>query len=110
VQVVRLIELLFAILGLTDQLFPILEDLFLLGPDLVSMFWMSSAEFFSFLTEGCNFVFECSQITFQAIVFALKGLDAAQVLTKVVCGQEGILLVDPGNGFIGIAIEPKKIS
>ncbi len=70
---------------------------------------MDVAETIRFLNQGLDFVLESREITFEAIVFALQSLDTSEVLAEVVGGEEEVLLVDPGDGLIGVTIKPLKI-
>ena len=45
---------------------------------------------------------KCSQVSLDALVLPLEGLNAGQVLAKVVARQDRILLRDPGDGLISI--------
>lgn len=48
------------------------------------------------------------QVSLKALVFALKGLNAGQVVAIVVCVQRLVLLLDPLLGLIRIPEENKQ--
>ena len=75
---------------------------------LICVFRVDVAETIRFLNQGLDFILEGREVTFEPIVFALECLDASEVLAEVVGGQEKVLLVDPGDRLIGVAVEPLK--
>ncbi len=46
------------------------------------------------------------QVSLESVVFSLQSLNAAEVFAEVVRRQQDVLLVDPSDRFIGIAVEP----
>ena len=86
-----------------------MQNLCLLRPDLFSMLRVDGPKPIRLLNKCLDFIFERCKVSFESIVLALKGLDAGEVLAEVVRRQQGVLLVDPGDRLIGVAIEPGVI-
>ena len=58
------------------------------------------------IDEENKFYKASDQVSLESVVFSLQSLDAAEVFAEVVRRQQDVLLVDPSDRFIGIAVEP----
>lgn len=48
-------------------------------------------------------IFQSVEVSFQAIMFTLQGLNGGEISAVVVRGEEGVLLVNPADGLISIS-------
>lgn len=49
-----------------------------------------------------HLLLQCCQVTLHALVFSLQSLHTGQVTAVVVRGEDGVLLLDPGDGLVSI--------
>ncbi len=59
----------------------------------------------SLARQAVDFVGQGGQVALDGLVLALQGLDIGQVLAVVVAGDDGVLLADPGDGLVDVAVE-----
>ena len=67
---------------------------------------MDVAQSSRLLTDGSHPVLQGSQVPLDTFVLPLQGLHTGQVLSKVISGEDGVLLCDPCNCLICVPVEP----